>query len=144
MLRLFILSACFAKAPVFQPLFDEGAGGESPQAVSGVTTEEPRTGPQEMVSGVVRVIRAGANTEVFIIDRKDSLIIPAGSRHNEIFEACLQSSRARSPVSLVVNPLTRTVLSISKTNKESSGQSTTKGSSSFGSDSQKESGSGSK
>ncbi len=91
---------------------------ENPSAVS--TTTMPlgeKSGAKEAgekIVGTVRIIRSGPLTEVFFMDRKESLVIPRGRDHNAIFEACLLSSQKRSPLNLQIDPKARTILSLSK------------------------------
>ena len=139
-IQIIFLSCVFAKEPVFKPLSEESL----PEVVSGAVSESPQSGPQEVISGVVRVVRGSPSTEVFFMDRKDSVIIPVNGHHNEIFDACLQSSRSRTPVSLIVNPSSRVVLSLAKQSGGLSAKDSTKGTSSSGPESQKESSPGSK
>lgn len=68
--------------------------------------------PGEAVQAVVRIIRSNPQTEVFFMDRKESLIIPQGPQHNAIFAACMESSRKRTPVSLQIDPKARIILSV--------------------------------
>ncbi len=64
------------------------------------------------VSGVVRLIRANPETEVFFKDLKDSLIIPKDSGHNKIYAACEESQKKGKPVKLLIDPVGRRILSL--------------------------------
>lgn len=75
------------------------------------------------VSGVVRVVRGFPITEVFFKDKKDSYFIDPTSSHDQIMNACLQSSRDGSSVSLRVDPVSRHVYSLSEQNKTAPDQS---------------------
>ena len=75
------------------------------------------------VSGVVRAVRGFPTTEVFFKDKKDSYFIDPTSSHDQIMNACLQSSRDGSSVSLRVDPVSRHVYSLSEQNKSAPDQS---------------------
>ncbi len=70
------------------------------------------------VTGVVRIIRAHPETEVFFKDRKDSLIIPKGTQHNQIYEACEESRKKGTPVTLKIDIKNRRILSLPGTSKK--------------------------
>lgn len=74
------------------------------------------------ISGVVRAVRGFPVTEVFFKDKKDSYFIDPTSSHDQIMNACLQSSRSGSSVSLRVDPISRHVYSLSEQNKAGSDQ----------------------
>lgn len=116
-LSAFILSALVWGAPSFEPIQEDAQASEVdalPDEASfpkaGGETKESE-GPGVAVQATVRLIRSSPQTEVFFTDRKESLIIPQGSQHNAIFEACLQSSKTRTPVSLRIDPKARIILS---------------------------------
>lgn len=75
------------------------------------------------ISGVVRAVRGYPTTEVFFKDKKDSYLIDPTSSHDQIMNACLQSSRTGQSVSLRVDPVSRHVYSLSEQNKAGSDQS---------------------
>jgi|GEM_PF-3267070 len=85
-----------------------------------VETQAPEKGV--VVSGVVRAVRGFPVTEVFLKDKKDSYFIDPTSSHDQIMNACLQSSRSGSSVSLRVDPVSRHVYSLSEQNKAGSDQ----------------------
>ncbi|MEZ0392678.1 MAG: hypothetical protein ACAH59_10705 [Pseudobdellovibrionaceae bacterium] len=66
--------------------------------------------PGKEISGVVRVIRAHPETEVFFKDFKDSVFIGKDSKHNQFYEACEESRKKGTPVKLVIHPISRRVL----------------------------------
>lgn len=84
-----------------------------PEGTSIEAAEEKLPASSRAVSGVVRIMRASPETEVFFKDLKDSVIIPFGSRHNEIFSACEQSRKTGSPVHLIIDSKSRRALGVS-------------------------------
>jgi hypothetical protein len=60
----------------------------------------------EEVSGIVRVVRSSPETEIFFVDRKDSVIIPAFHRdHNKALKMSLDSVKTQKPVSFSIDPV---------------------------------------
>jgi len=101
-------------APKFQDIPEDAASmlpeeTSLPQEISapGVNQEKGT-----VIQGTVRILRGSPQTEVFFVDRKESLIIPNTRQHNEIFQACLRSSQTKTPVSLRIDPKSRTILSV--------------------------------
>ena len=64
------------------------------------------------ITGTVRIIRANPVTEVFFKDLKDSVVIPANSKHNQIYEACEESRKKGQPVHLQIDPVSRNVIGL--------------------------------
>ncbi len=139
--QIFLLLFCFAiplllqaedkaakAAPIFRPVPDEAPVEKAaPSDSESVTSPSVGTSPPppaenipgaQVISATVRVVRSNPQSEVFFMDRKESLIIPANAHHNEIFEACLASSRTRTPISFLANLKTRTILSIKAPGKD--------------------------
>lgn len=101
-------------AQEFKPVDIEEESAESMlNEMHAPTKQEPEPAVKqkgESISGVVRIVRTSPETEVFFKDIKNSYIIPKNSKHNEIFEACLQSSKTGKAVALQVDPKNRRVL----------------------------------
>lgn len=100
---------------------------DDPAAANADTTikdDKPQALPGVTISGVVRAVRGFPITEVFFKDQKDSYFIDPTNSHDQIMNACLQSSRDGKSVSLRVDPVTRHVYSLSEQNKPSQDQGT--------------------
>lgn len=66
----------------------------------------------EQVSGLVRVVRSSPETEIFFIDRKESVIVPSfHPEHNKVVKMSLDSIKSKKPISLSVNPVSRRMIS---------------------------------
>lgn len=66
----------------------------------------------EEVSGPVRVVRSSPETEIFFIDRKESVIVPSfHPDHNRAVKMGLDSIKNKKPVSFSVNPTSRRLIS---------------------------------
>jgi hypothetical protein len=109
-----------AKAATEKPAVDKPAD----KAETSVTPESSTPVQKGIaVSGVVRAVRGFPTTEVFFKDKKDSYFIDPTSSHDQIMNACLQSSRDGSSVSLRVDPVSHHVYSLSEQNKTAPDQS---------------------
>lgn len=97
---------------------DKPADKSSDKGETSVTRESSTPAQKGVaISGVVRAVRGFPITEVFFKDKKDSYFIDPTSSHDQIMNACLQSSRDGSSVSLRVDPVSRHVYSLSEQNK---------------------------
>lgn len=66
----------------------------------------------EQVSGLVRVVRSNPETEIFFMDRKDSVIVPSfHPEHNKVVKMSLDSIKNKKPISLSVNPVSKRLIS---------------------------------
>ncbi len=73
--------------------------------------EEEET-ESEQVSGLVRVVRSSPETEIFFMDRKESVIVPSfHPEHNKVVKMSLDSIRNKKPISLSVNPVSKRLIS---------------------------------
>jgi hypothetical protein len=78
----------------------------------------PTDSATQSISAKVRVIRGSPQTEVFFLDRKDSLVIPRNSQHNQILKACEDSMKKGTAVQLVIDSKNRQILSLPDATKE--------------------------
>ncbi len=66
----------------------------------------------EQVSGLVRVVRSSPETEIFFIDRKESVIVPSfHPEHNKVVKMSLESIKNKKPISLSAHPVSRRMIS---------------------------------
>lgn len=92
---------------------------ETPVKEAAIESEEKSKNPiGKTISGVVRLIRANPETEVFFKDGKESVFISQGSKHNLFYEACNQSMKTKTPISVVVDPISRKVLNLPSAAKD--------------------------
>lgn len=67
----------------------------------------------EDISGVVRIVRSSPETEIFFIDRKDSVIVPQGAVDaNKIIKMSLDSVKTKKSVSMTIDPVSRRFVSL--------------------------------
>jgi len=101
---------------LFLPIFVAFAS-ESPEIVPASSASAPAG---QQISGVVRIIRAHPETEVFFKDLKNSVIIHRDSKHNQFYEACEESRKKGTAVRLTIDPVSRRVLGITNKKLDSS------------------------
>ena len=76
--------------------------------------------PTEEVSGVVRIVRSQPETEIFFVDRKESVIVPAGAPdHNKVLKMSLDSIKSKKSVSMSIDPVSRRFIALPGSSKKS-------------------------
>lgn len=96
----------------------EVAGSTPTSTTLPLSSKAPAASGTQDISAKVRVIRGSPQTEVFFLDRKDSLVIPRNNQHNQILKACEESMKKGTAVQLVIDPKSRQILSLPDATKE--------------------------
>lgn len=114
-------------------------GSESPKAVDKNSKALPASGaiddPEpldlslkskpaqtEKISGTVRIVRRGEQTEVFFKELPGVYTIAPNSAHNQVLQKCLESQKTGKGVSFLVESESRRIIGLGEAKSSGSGQ----------------------